>query len=222
MAGEKSQRERRRSRPGRPRSTAVEQAILRAALALFIERGLAGASIETIARRAGVAKTSIYRRWSSRDALLAQAIETGRNESAPGHTAAALRRASAKDFIAMVLGMAEIMTRPKIRKLLARLIGSVPDHPRLFEIYRDTYFMPRRRALVAALERVQVAGALSARADLETLADMLAGALVYRFVLAARRGDTPEKLRRYLLNVLRMAGIDLARLEIGSPRRSRA
>ena len=71
---------------GRPRSAAVEQAILRAALALFIERGLAGASIEKIARRAGVAKTSIYRRWQSRDALLAQAIETGRNESAPALT----------------------------------------------------------------------------------------------------------------------------------------
>jgi len=50
----------------------VDQAILRAALELFIEHGVAGASIEKIAKRAGVGKTSIYRRWSSREALLAQ------------------------------------------------------------------------------------------------------------------------------------------------------
>ena len=61
--------------PGRPRNPVVDQAILRAALQLFIEHGVAGASIERIAKRAGVAKTSVYRRWSSREALLAQAIE---------------------------------------------------------------------------------------------------------------------------------------------------
>ena len=64
---------------GRPRDPVVDQAILRAALELFVEHGIAGASIERIAKRAGVAKTSVYRRWSSREALLAQAIETARN-----------------------------------------------------------------------------------------------------------------------------------------------
>jgi len=57
----------------------IDQAILRAALELFIEQGIVGASIERIAKRAGVAKTSVYRRWSSREALLAQAIEVARN-----------------------------------------------------------------------------------------------------------------------------------------------
>jgi hypothetical protein len=46
---------------GRPRDPSVDQAILRVALELFVEHGIAGASLEKIAKQAGVAKTSIYR-----------------------------------------------------------------------------------------------------------------------------------------------------------------
>jgi AcrR family transcriptional regulator len=65
----------------------VRRAILHAAFELFVERGLAGPSIEEIAKRAAVARTSIYRRWSSRDVLLAEAIEAARNKFAPEHSA---------------------------------------------------------------------------------------------------------------------------------------
>jgi len=211
MAARKARGGERKAGPGRPRSAAVEQAILRAALALFIERGLAGASIEKIARRAGVAKTSIYRRWRSRDALLAQAIETGRNESAPAYTTDAVAQASAADFVQLLLGAGDIMLRPRMRKLVTRLIGSISDHPHLLETYRETYFRPRRRALEGALRRVQAAGAIRPNADIESLADMLAGALIYRLVLDYDPGDTPATLRDYLLRILRTAGIDLAR-----------
>ncbi|HTZ81394.1 MAG TPA: TetR/AcrR family transcriptional regulator [Stellaceae bacterium] len=198
--------------PGRPRSAAVERAILRAAFALFVEGGVEGASIEKIARKAGVAKTSIYRRWRSRDQLLAQAIEAGRNESAPGYTTDAVQHASAADFLQLLLGAGNIMLRPRMRKLVTRLIGSVSDHPHLLEVYRETYFRPRRRALEGALRRVQAAGAIRPDADIESLADMLGGALIYRLVLVHEPGDTPEKLRAYLLRILRAAGIDLDRV----------
>ena len=59
---------------GRPRDPAVDTAILRAAFDLFIERGIDGASIEQIARRADVGKLTVYRRWSSKEDLVAQAI----------------------------------------------------------------------------------------------------------------------------------------------------
>jgi AcrR family transcriptional regulator len=213
MARTRSRRRNEAAGPGRPRSASVDHAILRAALALFIEHGPAGASIERIARRAGVAKTSIYRRWPSRDALLAQAIETGRNESAPGLTAAAVERASPADFLDLVLGAGGVMARRELRALMARLIGSVPDHPRLLEIYRDTYVAPRRQALVGALRRLQAAGALAADADVETVADMLGGAVIHRILLAPEPGDNPETLRRYLVGLLRAAGIDLAALD---------
>lgn len=51
---------------GRPREAATDRAILQAALDLFIERGVEGASIEQIAKNAGVGKPTIYRRWSGK------------------------------------------------------------------------------------------------------------------------------------------------------------
>jgi len=202
--------------PGRPRSVALDQAILQAAFALFLEHGMAGASIEKIARRAGVAKTSIYRRWSSRDALLAQAIEAARNATAPGYSAEAVERASVEDFLKMLLGIADVLARPEIRRLMARLVGTVPDYPHLLQVYREEYFAPRRRAIVGAFRRIQVAGLLPKATDVEALADLLVGALLYRVLFTPERGDSAKEIRAYLIRILRFAGFDLSSVVRGS------
>ncbi len=60
--------------PGRPRSPAVDQSILEAALALLVEQGYGGMSMEGIASRAGVGKAAIYRRWPSKAAVIVDAL----------------------------------------------------------------------------------------------------------------------------------------------------
>src|SRR5215472_13465077 len=101
-----------RNAAGRPRSPMVDQAILRAALQLFIEHGVAGASIEKIAKQAGVGKTSIYRRWSSREALLAQAIEVARN--ATGYTTDLLEQTAPGDLVKLLVEASEVIAKPEI------------------------------------------------------------------------------------------------------------
>ena len=198
-----------RNAAGRPRSPVVEQAILRAALELFIEHGVAGASIEKIAKRAGVGKTSIYRRWSSRETLLAQAIEAFRN--ATGYTTELLDRTPPRDIVKLLIDACEIIARPEIRKLMARLIGSVPDSPMLIEVYRDTYYLPRRLAFVRALERVQAAGLLAKDMDLETLADMLSGALMYHLLMPPAGENPVGELRDHMIRLLRQTGFEIPR-----------
>jgi AcrR family transcriptional regulator len=193
---------------GRPRDPAVNQAILRAALELFIEHGIAGASIEKIAKQAGVAKTSIYRRWSSREALLAQAIEAARN--ATGYTIDLLERTSPRDFIKLLVEACEVIARPEIRNLMARLIGSAPDYPKLLEVYRETYYLPRRLAFVRALERMQTAGLLATNVDLETLADMLIGALTHYLLMSAPGENSVSEFRDHMIKLLRQAGFDVS------------
>ena len=56
-------------RGGRPRSTECELAILQATRELLVEGGVRGLTIEKAAARAGVAKTTIYRRWRDKDEL---------------------------------------------------------------------------------------------------------------------------------------------------------
>src|SRR6266704_1617901 len=60
---------------GRPRSAQSHQAILEATITLFAEVGLQGLSIEAIAEHAGVGKTTIYRRWSSKEDIIKDALE---------------------------------------------------------------------------------------------------------------------------------------------------
>jgi AcrR family transcriptional regulator len=196
-----------RNAAGRPRSPVVDQAILRAALELFIDHGVAGASIEKIAKRAGVGKTSIYRRWLNRETLLAQAIEAFRN--ATGYTTELLDRTPPRDIVKLLIDACEIIARPEIRKLMARLIGSVPDYPMLIEVYRETYYLPRRLAFVRALERVQTAGLLAENMDLETLADMLSGALMYHLLMPSVGENPVNELRDHMVRLLRQTGFEV-------------
>jgi AcrR family transcriptional regulator len=195
-------------RMGRPRNPGVDQAILRAALELFVEHGVGGASIEKIAKRAGVAKTSVYRRWSSREALLAQAIEAARN--ATGYTVDLVDRTAPQDFVKLLVEACEVVGRPETRKLMARLIGSIPDFPKLIEVYRETYYLPRREAFGRALERVRAAGLLPREIDLEALTDMIIGAVMYHLVMPSPEGDPTGKLRDHMIGLLRQSGFDVS------------
>jgi AcrR family transcriptional regulator len=102
----------------------AEAAILRAAMELFVECGMEGATIEQIAARAGVARTTIYRRWSTREALLVQAIADARK--LPDQMGAGVESLQANDLLNMILRTgAELLTQRQFRQLAARLIGAL-------------------------------------------------------------------------------------------------
>ncbi|MEU9025444.1 TetR/AcrR family transcriptional regulator [Actinomadura sp. NPDC048394] len=63
-----------RKRPGRPRDPVAEQRILDAAINEFLERGAARFTMDGVARRAGVGKSTLYLRWADRDALLVESV----------------------------------------------------------------------------------------------------------------------------------------------------
>jgi len=60
---------------GRPRDPSLEMRVVDAAMALYAEAGWAGFTFEAVARRSGVGKASLYRRWVSRGELLGQTFE---------------------------------------------------------------------------------------------------------------------------------------------------
>jgi AcrR family transcriptional regulator len=63
-----------RGRSGRPRDPAADRAILAATLAILERDGYAGLSMLGVAKRAGVSGTTLYRRWSSKEDLVAAAV----------------------------------------------------------------------------------------------------------------------------------------------------
>jgi hypothetical protein len=104
----------------------------------------------------------------------------------------------------------EVIGTPEIRKLMTRLIGSIPDYPKLIEVYCETYYLPRRQAFGRALERVRAAGLLTKEIDLEALADMIIGAVMYHLLMSSPGDNPADELRGHVIGLLRQAGFDVS------------
>src|SRR5437879_8491674 len=65
------------------RSARVRAAVLHAAFAELGEKGYDGFSMEAVARRSGVHKTTVYRRWPTRDALVIDALDSRSDRHSP-------------------------------------------------------------------------------------------------------------------------------------------
>jgi len=96
--------------PGRPRSAQADRAIIDAIVDLLVNRGYREVTIEAVAARAGVAKTTIYRRWPSKAEMVVEAISACKKdclevESCTGTTVACtLVGTSPSTVIAIVPG----------------------------------------------------------------------------------------------------------------------
>lgn len=169
---------------GRPRSAAADAAIAQAALALFAERGVEGASIDEIARRAGVTRATVYRRWETKEALLADALRRARNPGEAEWPAAQWGELDADAFVRMMLEtVPQTLADGALAPLAARLLGASQSHPELVRAYWDGMLAPRRTAFGQAVAAMQAAGRLDPAVDPEVFQDMLSGALLYRLLL---------------------------------------
>ncbi|WP_043635131.1 TetR/AcrR family transcriptional regulator [Nonomuraea candida] len=190
---------------GRPRDPGTDAAILRAALELFVERGVEGTSMEQIAKRAGVGKLTVYRRWSTKEDLLAQAVEEEVSADLVP-SPADVRALEPQEIIEGVLrAAAETTASPTFRALVARMMGSAVSHPRLMAVYWEHHILPRRELAIAMLRRAQRDGTVAADADLDVLIDMMAGAVTWRVL----QPDPPDAaaMLDYLRSVYRQVGL---------------
>lgn len=183
--------------PGRPRSERSHVAIVRAALELLVEVGYARLTMEQVQRRAGVGKATIYRRWTSKADLVKDAIRHFSAEL-PLPDTGSLR----EDYAAIAAAAVAIAQDRNAALLMPRLLAEASGDAELHAIFYAQLVEPRRRVLRTALERARDRGELRADADLELAIDMLAGSIIYRFLItggdlapaAARAPDVLETL----------------------------
>ena len=184
-------------RGGRPRDPANDASILDAALDLLIERGASGASIEAIARRAGVAKLTVYRRWRSKEDLLMAALEHARSAD----VAVPKADSSIDDLVDFI---AELLSRPRFQALMARVIGASVDYPQLVRAYTARFLQPRLTALADTARRAIDDGRFPPDTDPTAIQDVLASSI--GFVLLRGAEMTQEQIADRLRVLLRQMG----------------
>jgi len=166
-----------------------------AAFELFVERGLDGTSIEQVARRAGVTRATVYRRFATKEELLLHVMELPRDVAAlePERIAVAPVGETVRHY-------AEMMSSPQTIQLLRRIIGGSADHFPLAQRYWELFIAPRREALQEAMRPGFPPGT-----DLSLVMDILGGAFFYR-ALTHPQLATADSLETYLHAVLRQTG----------------
>jgi AcrR family transcriptional regulator len=148
-------------RPGRPRSEVIDAAIREATIDELIERGFLGLSMEAVAARAGVAKTTLYRRWPNTQELAIDAMHSfDVDADAPPD-------GSARDALLFLLErMRRTWSDPRYGALMRRVAADGTAQPEVYRQCRDRLIAPRVRIMLDVLNRAVDEGLIRDDADL--------------------------------------------------------
>ena len=166
-------------RRGRPRSEAVDQAILGAVESLMAGgSSLAGLSMEGIAQQAGVGKATLYRRWPNKEALLIDVVRR-LEEPEPELAGESVR----DDMVTLLEFMRRRGLAKRSRWVLRAALSQLGSLPELRSLYRERV-VQRRRELIRQVVRGGVErGELRADIDPELVVEILIAPMLVRTVL---------------------------------------
>ncbi len=154
--------------------------VLRAALEVLAERGLPGFTMEAVAMRAGASKTTVYRRWPSRTALLVEAMDQAFQPlQAPG--TGDLRG----DLLALLGAFQALLGTQPFPRLLAAIIDAAERDASLAGLHFELTER-RREPIRAVLAEAAARGSIAPGVDLEMIIDLLVGPAFYRRFVAHR------------------------------------
>jgi len=162
----------------RSRSEKAHAAIFQAALGLLDEVGYAALSIEAISERSGSAKTTIYRWWPSKAAVVLDAyIHTRARQIAVKSTGTL-----SDDLERFVAATCRALRETSAGPAMAALMAEAQNDPKIAQVFREKWIEGRRSVLKGILSDGLARGELSPAIDLEVLADCIYGPIWYRLL----------------------------------------
>lgn len=158
-----------------PRIERSRRAILGASLAELEEHGYGAFTIESVAARAGVGKSTIYRHWRDKLDLIADAFETLHEENLSN-----LESGSARQKIERILEhVAEVVADSPFSRCIPALVDAAERDPRLRRFHHE-FQSEARRPLTGAIADGVASGELPSRMQPELAASALLGAIFFR------------------------------------------
>ncbi|GAA3574336.1 TetR/AcrR family transcriptional regulator [Amycolatopsis ultiminotia] len=164
----------------------VTRAITEAVLDELAEAGYGRLSMEAVAKRAGVGKSALYRRWPSKEEMIAAVVADFSVHRAPSPDTGTLRG----DVLASLQAVYEWITHPRFSRILPDLISEAGRNAEIADFARVAIGGPRRDLARVAFTRAIERGELPADANLEMAMDLIAGPIYWRLIV--RRAEVAE------------------------------
>lgn len=174
-----------RSAPrGRPRRAATDAAIIRAAVDLMVERGVEGTTLAAVARRAGVARATVYLRWPTRSALVGAAARV-----AVGGQPFPLTGDLERDIRVGTAYVQRVFAIPTFPAILPEIVRAVLAHPP--ELAFDSV-APRRRDLTQSFVEGAADQGFDADLDATIPFDILLGTAIAHLLATGEPMSEPK------------------------------
>jgi AcrR family transcriptional regulator len=157
----------------RPRSVEARGKVLAAASELMAARGVSSLTIDEVANRSGVAKTTIYRHWPERTSLIVDAVNAQLEHVGTPDTGSLHG-----DLVAFFGGMMRTDLSGNVGEIIPCLIEAAGRDPEMAGLL-DRIGSQRRRVIEILLERAIARGEIEPRADLEPLVGVIVGPILY-------------------------------------------
>lgn len=166
---------------GRPRNKEANQRILKAALELVQRVGFRAVAMEAIAENAGVARTTVYRRWPNKATIVMDALLMEVEPEIAFPTGA-----SPLESLRMQMSMLARAFRGNKGVLVRSLLAEAQFDPELKEAFLTRWILRRRAAATAVIRAAVAAGELAASTNPEVLLDVLYGGLYYWLLIGMK------------------------------------
>ncbi|MDT5065997.1 MAG: hypothetical protein QOK02_2152 [Mycobacterium sp.] len=157
----------------------ITAAITGAVLDELAERGYARLSMESVAKRAGVGKSALYRRWASKQEMALSVVA----EFSVGQAASPDTGSLEGDIRESLEAVAHWLSHPKFSRILPDLIAEVGRNPELGDIVESMIGRPRRERGAIILQRALERGELDPDTDLELALDLIAAPIYWRLLV---------------------------------------
>lgn len=174
----------------------TREVVIEAFLDLVAEQGYAATSMDQVAERAGVAKTTIYRRWPSKDNLIVDAHRSLVDTSATPPDTGSLEG----DLRALAGTVMAVLNRPRESRVMQASMGEMLTNEPLAKLYREQIIEPRIALIGSLFQRAIERGEVPAEVDWRTLAYVLLGANIFRVAVMAEPPDpaVADRLVRWI------------------------
>ena len=170
-----------------PRAERSKQSILDTTRELLAENGDVGSlTIEAVAARSGVAKTTIYRRWRDKWELALDAVMI---DMLPGFADPVDVGDTRKELVTFVDGARKNLSAVPSAPAMQGLVSQIATDPELGRVYREQVVEPRREQLRTVIDRGVARGDLRPDTDVRLVHEMMIGPIFYRLLFSGRPID---------------------------------